>query len=595
MSSGQREDRRDRARAAAAAALFAFATALAVLLATPDDGFWINDCGNKALVAKRLLETGFRDPHFDHPAVAVDPSARAFPIAAPFAVERPAGFLSSYPLAYAVLSAPFLGAFGPIGLRLPAALGLAACAASMVLWLAPAFGRRWSLVGGLTLAFATPLFFYGVTIWEHSLTVALCLGAWGLLDRASPARLFIAGWLLASACWLREEIALMGIAVAIAAWLQWRRSGVLLWLAAGAALPALALLGMNEWLYGTPLGAHLAASRGAGAESFGLSQSGEVAALQALSSLLAGIGGQGRDRALLGAAAVAAPLLGWLAARYGRAGAPFAAAWALVAGIGLAAWGLGAMRMLGADQPLDALVRHNGLLIQMPMVALVGIGVAAFRGLDCVSLRVGVLSGALFLLFALIAGVGFGSGYGVQSGFGVHWGPRVLLPALPALVALAVAAARAGFASSTRTVVRVSCGAASALLLAGLLSSVLATTFLAEQKRDAAHFQQAVRAQPERFMLSTHPLLAQHLAGLWDDKPQLLATDPASLAAAVAGLRAGGAAAFLLVVPAGAPTVSLAGATCTTVDRYRGDRLHYFDLDIQRCRFASERRRRRAG
>jgi hypothetical protein len=219
--------------------------------------------------------------------------------------------------------------------------------------------------------------------------------------------------------------------------------------------------------------------------------------------------------------------------------------------------------------------------------------VAAFRDLDCVSLRVGVLSGSLFLLFTLIAGVGFGSGYGVQSGFGVHWGPRVLLPALPALVALVVAAARAGLASSTGAVVRTSCVAATALLLAGLLSSGLATAFLAEQKRDAVAFQQAVRAQPERFMLSTHPLLAQHLAGLWDDKPQLLATNPASLAAVIAGLRAGGAAAFLLVVPADAPAVSLAGATCVTVERYRGERLHYFDLDIQRCRFERESRRRR--
>ena len=40
-----------------------------------------------------------------------------------------------------------------------------------------------------------------------------------------------------------EEIALMGVAIAIAAFLEWRRPGVLLWLAAGAVLPALALLG----------------------------------------------------------------------------------------------------------------------------------------------------------------------------------------------------------------------------------------------------------------------------------------------------------------------------------------------------------------
>jgi hypothetical protein len=593
VSSGQREDRRDCGRTALAAALFVFATALTVLLATPDDGFWINDCGNKALVAKRLLETGFRDPHFDHPAVAVDPSARAFPIAAPFAVERPAGSLSVYPLAYPALSAPFLAVFGPIGLRLPAAFGLAACTAAMVLWLAPAFGRRWALVGGLTLAFATPLFFYGVTLWEHSLTVALCIGAWGLLDRDSSARLFSAGWLLASACWLREEIALMGVAVAIAAWLQWRRPGVLLWLVAGAALPALALLALNEGLYGSPLGAHLAASRGARAGSAGLSEPADISALRALPSLLAGIGRNAGERALLGIAALAAPLLGWVARRRVRAASALAAAWALVAAVGLAAWGLGVVRMLVADQPLDALVRHNGLLIQMPMFALVGLGAASLGQRVCVSLRVGLLAGSLFLLFALIAGVGFGSGYGVQSGFGVHWGPRVLLPALPAMVALAVAAIRAGLGSSVGVVVRVSRAAALALLLAGLLSSALATAILAEQKRDAARFQQAVRARPERFMLTTHPLLAQHLSGLWDEKPQLLATDLASLTAAVVGLRAGGAAQFLLVVPAGAPAVSLAGASCATVDRYRGEWLHYFDLDIQGCRFASQARRRR--
>jgi len=118
-----------------------------------------------------------------------------------------------------------------------------------------------------------------------------------------------------------------------------------------------------------------------------------------------------------------------------------------------------------------------------------------------------------------------------------------------------------------------------------LLSSALATAFLAEQKRDAARFQAAVRAQPERYVVSTHPLLAQHLAGLWDDKPLLLATDPPSLAAAIAGLRSSGVARFLLVVPAGARAASVAGASCTTADRHRGARLHYFDLDLQRCRF----------
>jgi hypothetical protein len=578
---------------ATTAALLVFATALTLLLVTPDEGFWINDCGNKALVAKRLLETGFRDPHFDHPAVAVDRSAAAFPIVPPFVVARPAGFLSVYPLAYPVLSAPFLAAFGPIGLRLPAALGLAACAGLMVSWLAPVFGKRWALAGGLSLALATPLFFYGVTLWEHSLTVALSLGVWTLLDRDSSTRLFAAGWLLATACWLREELALMGVAVALAAWLHWRRPGSLLWLAAGAVLPISLLLGVNEWLYGNPFGAHLAASRGAGGDASGLAQSAGGDSLQALPSLLAGIGRSAGERALLGFAGFAAPILGWFAARRARGALATAAVWAAVTGVGLAVWGLGAIRMLGADQPLEALVRHNGLMIQMPMFALVGIGAAAFCDRAFASLRIGVLSGALFLLFVLVAGGLFGSGYGVQSGFGVHWGPRVLLPALPALLALAMAAARAGLASPSVGVIRASGVVTMALLIAGLASSALATVYLVEQKRDAARFQESLRARPEQYILSTHPLLAQHLPGLWDDKPQLLATDAASLTSAIAGLRSGGAAGFLLVVPAGASAASLPGVACAVVDRYRGEWLHYFDLDTQRCRFATSGRQRR--
>jgi hypothetical protein len=600
VSSGGGEDRRGEgagARAAAAAALV-FGVALAVLVSTPAGSFWINDAGSKALIAKRLLETGFRDPHFDHPAVAVDPSARAFPIAEPFVVQRPEGFLSVYPLAYPALSAPFLALAGPIGLRLPAALGLAACAALMVVWLAPAFGRGWALAGGLALALATPLFFYGVTLWEHSLTVALCLGAWCLLARDSPARLFWAGWLLACACWLREELALMGIAVALAAWLQWRRPGVLLWLLAGAALPALALFGLNQQLFGDPLGAHFAGSREGSAGASVLSQASDAGAWQTIASLLAGVGQRPGELALFAVAAIAAPILGgWLvrrarsdAARMSRV-APLLG-WTLLAGVGLAAWGVGVSRMLVAEQPLEALVRHNGLLIQLPMFALVGIGAASLRSDEWESLRIGVLAGALFGVFALVAGVSLGSGYGVQSGFGVHWGPRVLLPALPALVALAVAAVRAGRKSAAGAVVRVSGIAAAGLLLAGLLSSALATAFLAEQKRDAARFEQALRALPERYVVSTHPLLAQHLAGLWDDKPLLLARNARELAAVVAGLGSGGAPGFLLVAPAGAPAGSLGGASCATAERYRGPRLHYFDLDIQRCRFATARRSR---
>jgi hypothetical protein len=589
--SEDREVRRARRRCALAVALGVFGVAVGVVLATPEEGFWINDCGNKALVAKRLLETRYRDLAFDPPALAVDPEARAFPIAAPFAVERPGGIVSVYPPAYAALSAPFLAVFGPNGLRIPAAAGLAACAGAMVLWLVPAVGRGWAMLAGGALALATPLFFYGVTVWEHSLTVAACLLATLLLARDTRARVVAAGFVLAAACWLREEVALMGVAVALVTAVRARGPAPSLWLAVGATLPALGLFAFNAQLYGSPLGAHFAASGAAGAAGVGM-PAGEIGAVQVVFSLLAGVASDARERGLLGVAALALPAFGWFMARRGRAQP---AVLALTAGAALAAWAFGCWQMATAERPLAQLVRYNGLLLQMPMSALAGLGAAVvWKRPEFAPLRLGVASGALFAGFVLVAGAIFGSGYGVQEGFGVHWGPRVLLPAFPALVALALAAVWSGGRLVGHGGARLVRVAAAALVAAGVVSSAYATWFLAEQKSDAQNFQQVLRELPARYVVVTHPLLAQHVSGLWDERPMLLATDPASLARVVSGLQRSGVHEFQFVAPAGAMTSSeLSGANCRTVEKTRGARLHYFDFDIQQCRFAARARSRR--
>jgi hypothetical protein len=584
-----REDRgrgAGRFRAALLSGGVAFAACLAVLLATPADSYWINDCGNKALVAQRLLETGYRELAFDIPAKPVDPADRAFPIAPPFAVAGEGGFVSVYPPAYPALAAPFLAAFGPVGLRIPAAVGVAVCAGLFTLWLGGAVGSAWAFGGGSVLALATPLFFYGITVWEHSITLALCLGAWLLAARDTPARLFGAGWCIATACWFREEMALMGIALALAGAVQWRRTAVPAWLLAGALLPGGGLLLLNQLVYGTPLGVHLAASSGAGAAASGLPEAAALSGARVFVSLLAGLGRGDLEVALLGAVLLAAPLLGWLGARRRGTLAPALVA---VAVAGLTAWLLGALRTSAAERPLGELVRYNGLLVQMPMLCLAGIGVRCVFGRpEYAGVRGGVLAGLLFLGFAVAVGMASGAGYGVQAGFGVHWGPRALLPALPALVALALAAARAGGdpASGSLAAAAAARLACTALLAAGLLSSLQAARFLAEQKADAGSFQTLLRGLPPRYVLTTHPLLAQHLSPLWNEKPMLLAGDPRALRGAIAGLRSGGAREFLLVVPEGAARLtSIDGVDCRLAERHRGARLHYFDLDVQTCAF----------
>jgi hypothetical protein len=124
------------------------------------------------------------------------------------------------------------------------------------------------------------------------------------------------------------------------------------------------------------------------------------------------------------------------------------------------------------------------------------------------------------------------------------------------------------------------------LIAAGALSSVEAGRLLAHQKRDAYAFQKLLREQASRYVVTTHPMLAQHLAALWNEKPMLLVDDGPALAQAIGALEAAGIRDFVAVVPADAATIRwIPGLTCRLATRYRGEHLHYFDLDIQQCRF----------
>jgi len=594
MASNPRRAGSTAAVASLGAGLVGLVSCLGVMATQPADAFWINDCGNKALVSEGLLASNYHELAFDHPAAAVDPAGTTFPIVSPFAVVRDGNRFSVYPPAYAALAAPFLRAFGPNGLRLPAALGVGLAAAMACFWLSSAVGSAWAFGAGVVLALATPLFFYGMTLWEHSLTVALGLAAWILASRPRPTHLVAAGALIGVACWFRVELGLMGLALALAALLVWRRMAPLAWLAAGAAAPVLAWLLANSALYGSLLGPHLAAASGAGAAASGLPGESSVGPLQIIGGLLGSYGRGAAEAQLLGAAALAAPGFGWWVARRPRAAS---AGFAALCCVALGAWSLGIVGIHFAARPLETLARLNGLLVQLPLFALAGFGAErVFRDPSFASVRIGALAGLVFLVLAVAAGAGSGSGYGVQAGMGVHWGPRVLLPAFPALVAFAVAAAAPGANGSRARGVRTRRVFAALLGIAGLASSAEAAHLLRAQKTDARDFQALLLAQPSRYVLTTHPLLAQHLAPLWWRRPMMLARDPQSLESAVAALRQAGERDFSFVAPAGAPPLrSRLGLHCAVVERPRGSHVHYFDLDIQACSLDRRPRSRRNG
>jgi 4-amino-4-deoxy-L-arabinose transferase-like glycosyltransferase len=545
---------------------------MAVVAATPGDAYWISDCGNKALVAKQLLETRFADASLEQAAVGSVPVERWFPIPRGFALRRGDSFVSAYPPLYSGLAAIGLSALGPHGLRLPSALGAAACSLFFVFWAGPMLGRAAATAGALVLGLATPLFFYGVTVWEHSLTVAAVVLACALLSQERVGRWASAGAAIGAACWLREELGLFALAVVAVAIVRRQSPRLVLAFAAGVAVLGAALLVFNVAYYGNPLGGHVLANLGSEAP-----ESGPVSRFTALPGLLGGVGHGPGERWAFSLLALVLPLAGAVLPRRLRGSNSVALGLALA---GLVVWGIAGWRMLSGERPLSELSAHNGLLLQWPMLVLVGLGARRlFEEPACRALHTGAVAGALFAAMVLSWGIAMPVAYGIQVGSGVHWGPRVLLPALPALVLFSLVAAH-GRTSGVRA-------AWGALALAGVLSSVHATVFLAQQKTDGALFVERVRELEPRALVTSHSLLPQVLAALWDDKTWLLTRGAKSVLMASLALERGGEREFLQVVRAGNPSASwLPGVQCEVEFKHRG-RGRYFDLDVRRCRFDS--------
>ena len=561
-------------RAAAAAGLGTLAASLAVIAATPGDAYWINDEGNKALVAQRLLDTGYREADFTQPGRAIDPEGRWFPIPPPFALRRGGEFLSAYPLAYPALAAPGLAIWGARGLRLPAALGAAAAAALLAAWLAPALGSRRALAAGLGLGLATPLFFYGVTVWEHAPATALALAAFLLLSQPRLVAWCAAGTLIGVGGWLREEMALMVLAVIAAALLVRAPLRRIAAFAAGAAGTLAALALFNAAFYGDPRGGHVAANLAGGV----LAGRGAADRFSALPGLLGGFGHGSGERWWFTLLALGLPLAGALAPRRARESSWLPLA---LAAAGLTVWAFAAGWMLAGRSRLQELVLHNGLLLQWPLLALAGLGISrVWRDPAWSATRIGVTAGLFFAALTLAAGILLPSGFGAQVGAGVHWGPRVLLPALPALVVLAAAGAQARPPAAQL--------AWNVLALAGVASTALSVWFLAQQKLEAARFTQRLLEEPQRVILTTNPFLGQQLAPLWRQKAILLALDPTALRAGAEAIQRAGEFGFVFVAPAGARLSGvLPGLACSPAFQHRGRHLDYFDLDAERCGFAA--------
>jgi hypothetical protein len=118
-------------------------------------------------------------------------------------------------------------------------------------------GLRARLAVAAAYALATLAFPYSTLLYGHQLCAAMTLGAFALLVRfrpePSPRVLFAAGFLLGGAVMVEYPSALAGLVIAIYAATFVRPYRRLAWLAAGAALPGIALA-IYHWVsFGGPL------------------------------------------------------------------------------------------------------------------------------------------------------------------------------------------------------------------------------------------------------------------------------------------------------------------------------------------------------
>jgi len=202
-------------------AVFAAAAAVAAFALLPADGLFSSDEGVKLIQLESLVRNRLADARLAWPGDALGLDRRYIYVER-FFEESGGNLYTPHPLLLALATAPFRLAFGLRGIYLwPVVAGVAAVGLAMAL--ARRFGARRPWLAGLTLAFASPIFFYSCCYWEHTPAVALWLAGFYLLGRRTAARLLAAGALWGLGAALRPEFWWLAVWAAAAAFMKGER------------------------------------------------------------------------------------------------------------------------------------------------------------------------------------------------------------------------------------------------------------------------------------------------------------------------------------------------------------------------------------
>jgi hypothetical protein len=495
--------------------------AVGTILLRPAD-FWSPDSAVRFVQVLSLEQSGGKDFSVPYPAARLDPEGRFFPFGPWFHFVHNGRQYLSYPPYFPVAVAPLHRVFGPAGLLvLPIAAGLAAV---LVTWGVLRSKTPWlAAPAALALGVATPLLLYTTVFWDHSLTAALAAGTLALVvraldegDRPRPALLAWAGCSVGIGLWLRNEMYPFGAAVLLA-WL-WaadrdRLRGAAAFLA-GLILAAGPVWVLNTYLVGSPLGW----------------KAGGLVAGRITGVLQAAAGRQSIAWVIdkLGNAYYQLISLDYYAFNPGAVLVGIAFASALVA--------TGVILRAGVARKSERLVMMGGVLgVFVAMVIIVArtnvsglLPAAPFLVLTGLP---GPLSrwerflwGVVCVFTAAIIATGTHGG--------LQWGPRYLLPVLPALVWLAATGVARAWSACPKTRVALAL-AAGALVIASALLQGSGVDQVAQRVTGNARINAAVRAAPAAIVVTPLEWLTLNTGGVYFEKTLMLIKDPQDLHAIV--------------------------------------------------------------
>jgi hypothetical protein len=476
-------------------AIFAAAALLvAIRIALPAGAFWISDAGNKKLVAANVAESGYRHLAIGYPAAALDPGFRWFPAAGGHFRRLGGHYFSIVPWVFPLLAAPFGTPFIPLA----AGIGILMLMPLLVRAVGSEADPAWVVIA---TAFATPLAFYALDFWEHTLATLLATAAVVLLLRGRP---LLAGLALGASIVIRDEgyvfLAAVIIALAVARDLRPRIAPLLI----GAAIILAPYWIAQAMIFGNPLGLHLLVHTSSGDVAL------PVRLLRNFFYFLVQFHERPAVAVLLAIPVVAAIIVG----SDGRLSAYSSGRdWIVPVLVGAASL-VGVVLCIIEDDPIVNTIWTQGLFLFLPFTALF---LTRWRELvtrqDAME-TVARISALYIVLMPLVLRANWS---------GIVWGPRYFLTIVPLLVVLSLGRSKLSVA----------------LVAVSILLEVHGLLLLHRKLAATAQLVAVVRAAPQ-VVISDVYWLPEELSAIYFEKKFMQPTDDRELLAALATLRASG-------------------------------------------------------